>query len=119
MLAGPVQQAVSAYRDRWGVLPRDNTAAGLPPAGQLRGAWVSGITVQDGNIAVQFTRKLASDMQEPQTLLLRPVTPEGTPNAALAWVCQDHEVPAGFGPPPAAASAAMLAARFLPGPCKR
>ena len=37
-LAVSVEKTISEFRDRWGVLPRDNAAAGLPAASTLRGA---------------------------------------------------------------------------------
>jgi type IV pilus assembly protein PilA len=71
-LADPAQKAVAQYRDRWGVFPKDNMQAGIPPSAVLKGAWVSGVQITEGAIAIGFAPNLYRDMPEGAVLLLRP-----------------------------------------------
>ena len=119
-LATAVEKSVSEYRDRWGVLPPDNAAAGLPAADAMRGTWVASIEVIDGSIAVKFVPRLASEFKdETPTLLLRPAINPDWPTAALVWVCHDRAPPPGFTLRPAPQNMKLLPGKFLPSPCKR
>lgn len=117
-LALPVQQAVAAYRDRWGTLPRDNAATGVPAPAALRGSWVQAIEVHDGTVEVTFRRQLSSQAPQALVLSLRPATDPAWPTGAIAWVCHQARVPDGIEVPAQSASAAALPARLLPGPCR-
>ena len=113
-----VEKAVSEYRDRWGLLPPDNAAAGLPPAATLRGAWVSGIEIREGSIAISFVPHLAGDVAGQSVLLLRPATDPAWPAGPLVWVCNGHAAPPGMTLRAPAESWQMLPNKYLPGTCK-
>jgi type IV pilus assembly protein PilA len=110
---------VAAYRDRWGTMPRDNVAAGLPPSAALRGAWVQGIEVHEGVVEVTFTRRLSSRLNRELVLSLRPATDPQWPTGALSWVCHEGKPAPGLQVPALGASAAELPAGFVPGLCRR
>ena len=117
-LTGPVQKAVAAYYDRWGVLPANNQAAGLPAPEMLRGEWVASIAVEQGALAVHFDPKLQSGAQGNLVLHLRPAINRRQPTAALVWVCESHAPPPGFevqgGQP-----ASVLPQGVLSGNCRK
>jgi type IV pilus assembly protein PilA len=107
-VAEPVRQAVAAYYDRWGSLPRDNAAAGLFAPETYRGTGLRSVAVRDGVIRIQFDEKL---FPAHGVLLLRPAWPKERPTGSLVWVCQLAEVPPGFevaGAPPPGGNAGVL-----------
>ena len=118
-LATAVQKNVSDYRDRWGSLPPDNRAAGLPVAAMLRGSWVAGIQVIDGSIVVSFEPGLIKGQPGQPVLLLRPASDPATPTGPLVWVCQEHAAPRGLSLPAPPASLTLLADKHLPQACRR
>jgi type IV pilus assembly protein PilA len=118
-LAIAVEKTISDFRDRWGTLPRDNAAAGLPSAAAMRGTNVSAIEVRDGAIVVRFVRSLARDLNEQSVLLLRPASSPTWPTGALVWVCQNHDPPDGMTLPPADPSWSMLPNKYVPPSCRK
>lgn len=116
-LAGPLKKTIAAYYDRWGVLPADNQAAGLPAPEALRGEWVASIAVEHGAIAVHFDPKLQRDAKAELVLHLRPALNRRQPTAALVWVCETHAPPAGFEVP-GGQPAPVLPPALLSGPCR-
>jgi type IV pilus assembly protein PilA len=117
-LAVPVQQAVAAYRDRWGTLPRDNAAAGVPAPAALRGSTVQSIEVRDGAVEVTFTRRTSGAANRELVLSLRPAIDPQWPTGALSWVCHEGSPAPGLQVPALSASAAEFPAKFVPGPCR-
>lgn len=95
-LAAPVQRAVIAYHDRWGELPKDNLAAGLPRPGELRGDWVETMEVRNGAIHVQFSPETVVEPKASTLLVLRPARPSTSTGAPWVWLCNRRPVPAGF-----------------------
>ncbi len=102
LLGEEAEKAVGAYYDRWGVLPHDNAAAGLPAPAGLRGASIESIEVRDGVIVVHVDPKVfdgtASETPKgaKRVLVLRPAVNVATASAAMTWVCNDHAVATGF-----------------------
>lgn len=125
LLGEQAQKAVAAYRDRWGVLPRDNAAAGLPPPAGLRGTSVESIEVRNGAVVVNLDPKLfdaeATDTPKGarRALVLRPAFNAAYPAAALAWVCNDHAVPAGFEAAPMPEGVALVPPRLVSPICRK
>jgi len=117
-LAIAVEKSVSEYRDRWGVLPADNAATGLPSPGAIRGSWVSGIEVKNGSIAVRFVPGLAKEISEQSALVLQPAVDPAVPTGALVWICQDHEVPKGLTLAAGGAAWTMLPNKYVPASCR-
>jgi len=111
---------VTAYHDRWGVLPRDNAAAGLPDATDLRGAWVSGIEIRQGVVRVTFELPGVSSSPGGRLLMLRPVQAPDRPTSPLVWLCQTSKPATGLTAPlwSAEDSAQLLPAKMLPGSCR-
>ncbi len=118
-LAEPAQKAVAQYRDRWGVFPKDNAQAGIPPSSVLRGAWVSGIEITDGAIAIGFAPNLYRDMPEGTVLLLRPAIDASWSTGPVVWVCNDHPAPVGRSPVPSPHSMVLLPGKYVPAVCRK
>lgn len=121
-LAMEVEKTVAQYYDRWGVMPYDNAAAGLPAPETMRGAWVQSIAVQQGMVIVQFLPTLwgtsPRDVPVTNTLLLRPSTLRANPTGAITWVCQDHLVPADRAVPAIPTELALLPNKYVPAACR-
>ncbi|MBV8208510.1 MAG: prepilin-type N-terminal cleavage/methylation domain-containing protein [Burkholderiaceae bacterium] len=117
-LAIDVEKRVSEFRDRWGALPPDNAAAGLPRPEAIRGTWVSGIEVRNGVIGVHFV-PLAGKESASWTMALQPATDSITPTAALVWVCQGHEVPKGLALVASNSSWTLLPDQYASPVCRR
>lgn len=111
---------VTAYHDRWGVLPRDNAAAGLPEASALRGAWVSGIEIREGVVRVSFELPGVNSSTGGRLLMLRPVQAPGLPTSPLVWLCQSSKPAKGLAAPAWTAEdkAQLLPDKMLPGSCR-
>lgn len=118
-LGTALEKTVGAYYDRWGILPRNNEAAGLPAGTNLRGAWVASIDVVEGAIAVRFDTNVMGAVKGNDTLLLRPAFNDKHPTGALLWVCNAHTVPAGFTAAPLPVPISLLADKFVSGPCRK
>lgn len=67
-------------------MPRDNAAAGLPPADRIVGNYVAGVTVRDGAIVMTFGNRSNRNISG-KKLSLRPALVEGYPSVPLSWVC--------------------------------
>ena len=113
-----VEKKVSEFRDRWGTLPPDNPAAGLPRPEAMRGSWVSGVEVRNGVIGVHFVPMAGKDSAA-WTMAFQPATDSVTPTAALVWVCQAHEVPQGLTLAASNSSWTPLPDRYAPSVCRR
>lgn len=94
-LMGPVKTAISQYYDRWGSLPRDNAAAGLPQANALRGKSVMEIEVRDGIIGVLLDNVKDKTING-KRVFLRPAINQAVPTGPLYWVGNDRKPPAGY-----------------------
>ncbi len=94
-LIGPVKTAVSQYYDRWGRLPRDNAAAGLPQATALRGKSVMEIEVRDGIIGVLLDNVKRQTING-KRVFLRPAISQANPTGPIYWVGNDNKPPAGY-----------------------
>ncbi len=111
---------MAAYHDRWGVLPDDNAAAGLPAPAELRGAWVSGIEVRHGVVRVSFELPGVTTSPGGRLLVLRPVQAPNQLTSPLVWLCQKRKAPTGLPTPAFSAedSAQLLPDALLPGSCR-
>ncbi len=117
-LGRAAQKNVAEYYDRWGVLPRDNEAAGLPAPALMKGAWVDGIDVAQGVLSIRFSDALGKDLPKPATLVMRPAIREALPTGALAWVCQNAPSPAGTRVVPLPVATSLLESKYLPSTCR-
>jgi type IV pilus assembly protein PilA len=115
-LVGPLKEAVTAYYDRWGVLPKDNAAAGLPPREALRGTQVMSMEVRDGTIVIRYAanpRLLAHD-----TLFLRPARLRADPAAPLLWLCHAYSPAPGVQVLGPLDKSVAIESAYLPGACR-
>jgi type IV pilus assembly protein PilA len=116
-LAEPVRKAVAEFYDRWGALPADNAAAGVPKPDALAGNVVQSITVREGAILIAYQiRNFKADNGTAQTLSLRPAVNRANPAGALVWLCGAQTTPSGFEA--RGAAPAGFANRYLPGSCR-
>jgi prepilin-type N-terminal cleavage/methylation domain-containing protein len=123
-LGEEVQKAVVAYYARWGVLPRDNAAAGLPAPASLRGASVASIEVRDGVVVVLLDPKalgggdarLLGDV--PHALVLRPAFDRTRGGSTMSWVCNEHEAAPAMQAVPMPKGIELLPSRMLPWSCR-
>lgn len=91
-LADLAKQAVAAHLATHRVLPKDNQAAGLPPADHIVGNHVSAVAVQSGAIQITFGNQSNKNLSQ-KTLSLRPAIVEAYPQVPIAWVCGGAAVP--------------------------
>ena len=125
LLGEQAEKAVGAYYDRWGVLPHDNAAAGLPPPAGLRGTSIESIEVRDGVIVVHVDPKvLESDAPDlpkgaRRALVLRPSVNAAYPAAAMTWACNEHPVAAGFQAVAMPAGVELVPSRLLSPMCRK
>lgn len=88
-LIAPIKKSIGDYYAYTGKLPTNNKMAGLPEPEQLRGNYVTSITVEDGAIHVIMNRKMVAQLKKDETTIsVRPaILPVYPPNATLAWYC--------------------------------
>ncbi len=91
-LAGFAKQAVQAYYAKNRRMPKDNAAAGLPPADRIVGNYVTSVAVAEGGIVLTFGNRSNRNIVG-KKLGLRPAVVEGHPAVPIAWVCGAAGVP--------------------------
>ncbi len=96
-LAGGAKTAVTEFYSSNNTWPIDNTAAGLPNAGDINGNTVSSVTVASGKITVAVNNKVESG----KVLVLSPSAAAGS----VTWNCK-----------PAAGT--TLDVKYLPSECR-
>jgi type IV pilus assembly protein PilA len=97
-LAGGAKNAVTEYFQDRGVMPTDNTDAGLSASALIQGNYVTSVFVgnQDGVITITFGNQ-ANAVIIGQTVTL---TADTTVNGSVQWICasggviQDKHLPA-------------------------
>lgn len=92
VLAEFVRQAVEGHRRRHGSLPLDNASAGLPPAEQIVGNYVDGVTLDGGVVTITYGNRSNRNIRGAK-LALRPAIVPGQPVVPIAWVCGLASVP--------------------------
>ena len=115
VLAGEGRRAVVEYYDRWGRLPVNNAAAGLPRPEAYRTRVVTGITINSGVVEVGVE---AGGAAMKGKIYLRPAINRAYPTGPLAWVCNNTgKVPDGFELVGTVGQDLVLA-KYLPGSCR-
>ncbi len=95
-LAQTVRKDVADFYDFTGELPENNMQAGLPAPNAIRGKYVDGVRVENGNILVLFGTENPSPQDplaglydltdEPGlTMTLRPIINIANPSGPLTW----------------------------------
>ncbi len=118
VLAQAVQTDIARYFDRWGRLPADNAAAGLPEPAAMKGSAVTAIAVRQGVIEVRFDAPLVGAEPISATLWLRPAQVLQQPTAALVWRCQSAALPKGMAWASTVEPGKGLPSRVLPAACR-
>jgi len=70
-LSGGAKAAVAEYYEDYKQFPSDNVAAGLPPATDIQGKYVSSVQIEAGEIVVTYGNDADSDIHG-DTLVIRP-----------------------------------------------
>lgn len=120
VLAGEAQLAVRDYYDRWGRLPANNAAAGLPRPEAYRGSAVASISVNAGMVVVDLDPKAFSTAgtEERTKIYLRPGINRNYPTGPLSWVCNARDAPPGNFEIAGKLGADVVRERYLPGSCR-
>jgi type IV pilus assembly protein PilA len=97
-LATTVTKAVQDYYDRWGQLPKDNSAAGLPSPESIHGKSVESIAVEHGTISIRYGKGVSGSNSTPRgnLLLLTPFASNAYPTGPLRWACGANSPGAGY-----------------------
>jgi type IV pilus assembly protein PilA len=115
-LAGVAQRAVAEYYDRWGSLPRDNAAAGLPAPGSARGSSVASVAVNGGVVEVRFVPSERDFTKG--VVYLRPALPRQGSGSSLLWICKPGAADAQGYDAAGSAGADVMPAKYLPAACR-
>ena len=91
-LADFAKQAVATYYTRHQRMPKDNDAAGLPPADRIVGNYVTELRIESGTVVVTFGSQANRNIHG-KKLALRPATVPDYPTVPIAWVCGTAGVP--------------------------
>ena len=85
-LAGPAKNAIAEYYTEYGGWPADNTAAGLPPASEITGAYVQlvDVSVTDGHVYADFKGTDVAPALINKRIDLSAVPADGS----ISWVCR-------------------------------
>jgi type IV pilus assembly protein PilA len=81
-ITGGAKATVTEYYLDHGQFPSDNVSAGLPPATDIQGKYVSSVQIDAGEIVVTFGNDAHSDIHS-NTLVLRPKRSD----QLVIWVC--------------------------------
>jgi type IV pilus assembly protein PilA len=92
-LAEFAKAGVAAQHQKSRSFPTDNASAGLPPADQIVGNFVSSVAVRAGALTITFGN-FANRQLVGKTLSLRPAFVQAFPQVPIAWVCGMAGVPA-------------------------
>lgn len=86
-VSGAAKASVSEYYLNHNQFPSDNVSAGLPPATDIQGKYVSSVQIHAGEIVVTFGNDADSDIHG-ETLVLRPELSE----QGIYWVCFSRNI---------------------------
>lgn len=81
-ITGPLQLAVAEYYNDHGAFPASNAAAGIDPAGNYSGKFVSGISIAGAVISIQYGNDASAQLAG-QTVNLTAAPANGSMN----WNC--------------------------------
>lgn len=115
-LANVAQRAVVEYYDRWGRLPSDNAAAGLPRPETARGSYVASVAVKQGVVEVRFLP--SANEASKGVLYLRPALHRQAPTIPLLWTCKPGAAVADGYELVGKVEADVMPAKYLPSACR-
>ena len=84
-----VRSAVEVYVEDRGKLPGSNEDAGLPPASEISGKYVSQIGIADGKIIVVYGKNV-DERVFGKTIVFIPVVSK---NLDVSWTCSSPDLP--------------------------
>ena len=84
-----VRTAVEAYVEDHGNLPVNNEDAGLPPASEIRGDYVSQIGIEDGEIVVVYGDKADTRIVGKTVVFV----PDVSNQPGVSWTCSSPDMP--------------------------
>ncbi len=88
-LAYRVRTAVEAYVEVHGELPLSNEAAGLPPASEISGYYVSQIGIEDGEIVVVYGKNADTRIVGRTVVFV----PDVSNHPDVSWTCSSPGIP--------------------------
>jgi type IV pilus assembly protein PilA len=91
-LAAPAKASVAEVYANTGAFPATNSSAGIGSAAQIKGKYVTSVTVTSGVIAILYGQQANAKLGS-KTLTL---TPFANDNGDVVWVCGNHDVPSGI-----------------------
>jgi len=115
-LANVAQRAVVEHFDRWGRLPADNAAAGLPAPDAARGSYVASVSIRDGVVEVRFLPS-AKELSK-GVLYLRPATHRKITSVPILWTCKPGVETAEGYELAAGPQADLVLPKYLPAACR-
>lgn len=92
-LAEVAKKGVSVYYATTGMLPVDNTQAGVPPADKIVGQFNTAVNVKDGAITLTYGNNAGASIAG-KKVTLRPAIVPGYPQVPISWICNEVAVPA-------------------------
>ncbi len=87
-LSGDAKAAVTGFVRDYSEWPTDNSAVGLTPANEIAGLYVSGISVQEGEVIVTYGNGAHASIQG-KTLVL---SPDASNLPTVSWSCYSLEI---------------------------
>jgi type IV pilus assembly protein PilA len=114
-LASELKGSIQDYRKERGILPKDNSAAGLPLPNQLIGNYVTQIEIANGSINVTFGN-LVNKAIEGKVLTLQPLIVPGSPMSPMSWRCGLRSIPKGMEA--VGENRSNVDGKFLPSSCR-
>ncbi len=94
-IAAKLEPSVETIYGLTGKFPKDNDAAGLPPANKLLGSYVQGIELKDGAFHIKLGNKVNASVAG-KIVTLQPVAVDDSPASPLSWVCGMAATPDGM-----------------------
>jgi type IV pilus assembly protein PilA len=91
-LADVAKKGVQAVYSLTGEMPKDNEAAGIPPANKIVSTLVKEVTVKDGAITLVFGNNAHKGL-DGKKLTIRPAVVPGEGMVPISWVCANVQVP--------------------------
>ena len=88
-LAYRVRNAAEAYAEVHGELPLNNEDAGLPPASEIGGKYVSQIRIENGEIVVVYGKKADTRIVGKTVVFV----PDMSNHPDVSWTCSSPGIP--------------------------
>jgi type IV pilus assembly protein PilA len=116
-MASAAKVGIAEYYANKGNWPSSNSAAGLAPASQIEGKYVSSIEILGGGIEITYGHEANANNLVGETVSLIPGASDG---GDVIWKCGRAGNPSGWGSDTASATAAStsIEGKYLPSSCR-